>query len=115
MAPGPAATGETIEPAAADDTAEADETEEPPPLLAAAPSEPNGSGGRSPADAFWSTPADAADLPVTFRAPPVDALALKLLGAPPFQQEWPDFTAAAEAAYQAIGERALRLASEGSS
>jgi uncharacterized Zn finger protein len=110
-----ASAGETTEPAVADGAAEAGETEEPPPLLAGAPSAPTGPALRSPADAFWSAPDGAADPPVTFRAPPADALALKLLGAPPFQQEWPDFTAAAEAAYQAIGERALRLASEGGS
>jgi uncharacterized Zn finger protein len=101
------------EPAAPDGAAEAGETEEPAPLLPAAPPEGTGPTGRSPADAFWSAPADAADRPVTFRAPSADALALKLLGAPPFVQEWPDFTAAAEAAYPAIGERALRLANEG--
>jgi uncharacterized Zn finger protein len=110
-----AAAGETPVSAEADDAAEAGETEEPAPLLAAAPSEATGPAGRSSADAFWSAPADAADLPVAFRAPLADALALKLLGAPPFLQEWPDFTGAAEAAYRAIGERALRLANEGSS
>ena len=51
---------------------------------------------------------------MTFRPPQVDALPIKLLGAPPFWQEWPEFAGAAEQAYRAIGERAERLANEGS-
>ena len=90
----PAAGSEAL-----DDLAEA---EVPEPLLAT---------GR-PAEAFWTAPDGLPDLQVTFRPPAVDALPIKLRGAPPFWQEWPDFAAAAEQAYRAIGERAARLATD---
>ena len=50
-------------------------------------------GRASPAEAFWTAPADPDALAVTFRPPQVDALPIKLLGAPPFWQEWPEFPA----------------------
>jgi uncharacterized Zn finger protein len=105
-------------PVEAEDAAAIEEAEEAAaPLLAVGTEAPEATGlaALSPADAFWSAPTDAVDLPVTFRAPAVDALPLKLLGAPPFWQDWPGFAAAAEAAYRAIGERAVRLANGESS
>ncbi|MBI4492118.1 MAG: SWIM zinc finger family protein [Chloroflexi bacterium] len=61
-------------------------------------------------DAFWSTPASAADLATTFEPPPVDALPVKRLGAPTFWRSQRDFTALMERAYQAISARALHEA-----
>ncbi len=50
------------------------------------------------------------DFAVTFAAPPVDALAVKRLGPPPFWQGPGDFDSLMEATYQAIGAHAYRVA-----
>lgn len=107
------------------------ESEESLPLLALTTSgAPGTPDPPSPAEAFWTfrarsndpsnpdtpttstTQLDPTDLTFTFDPPPVDALPIKLLGTPPFWREWPDFPSAAEQAYRAIGERALRLATD---
>jgi uncharacterized Zn finger protein len=95
------------------ETGAAGAAEEPVPLLPDADAGAGGPAGPPPAEAFWTAPADPDALAVTFRPPQVDALPVKLLGAPPFWQEWPEFAGAAERAYRAIGERAERLANEG--
>lgn len=68
----------------------------------------------SPA-AFWSSPAGAPSLAFAFDPPPIDALAAKRLGTPPFwtQGGWKDgrdFDAAMEQVYRTIGDQARRLA-----
>jgi uncharacterized Zn finger protein len=65
------------------------------------------------AEAFWTAPADPAAVAISFRAPPVDAAPVKLLGPPPFWKGDQDFPTAAEHLYRAIGERARRLALDG--
>jgi uncharacterized Zn finger protein len=96
----------------AEDAAAAPDSGDVSPLLPAGASTGPASAGLPPAEAFWSAPADPAALPIAFQAPAVDALPIKRLGAPPFWQDWPDFATAAEQAYRAVGERALRLATE---
>lgn len=60
--------------------------------------------------AFWSLPAEVAELETRFVAPQVDALPVKRLGPPPFWRRREDFTALMEAAYRAISAEALRAA-----
>jgi uncharacterized Zn finger protein len=95
-----------------DDIAALQLDEEAAPLLVAAGTSAAASPA-NPVEAFWSAPASLDDLALTFEPPAVDALPVKRLGPPP---SWPagrDFTAAAEEAYRAIGERARRLVMEG--
>lgn len=91
------------------------------------PGAPDGSGERSvsvplfdgrdgSADgvaAFWTAPPALADVAVTFGAPVVDALPVKLLGPPPAWPRERDFPSEAERVYRAIGEQARRLVMEG--
>jgi uncharacterized Zn finger protein len=69
--------------------------------------------GASRAEAFWTAPADPAAVAISFRAPPVDAAPVKLLGPPPFWKGDQDFPTAAEHLYRTIGEHARRLAFDG--
>ena len=121
------------EPYNADGEVTAEAPEESLPLLASTASRAPGTpdvNGLSEAEAFWTfralsndppnpdtpttstTQTEPTELTFTFDAPSVDALPIKLLGTPPFWREWPDFPTAAEQAYRAIGERALRLATD---
>lgn len=64
-------------------------------------------------DAFWSAPASAADLVMSFEAPTLDALPIKRFGAPAFWRGQADFTALMERTYQVVGAHALHLAMGG--
>jgi uncharacterized Zn finger protein len=104
-----AASDEGAEP---DDVAALQLDEDAAPLLVPAGTATASSPG-SPAESFWTAPTSLDDLAIRFEPPAVDALPVKRLGPPP---SWPagrDFTQAAEQAYHAIGERARRLALEG--
>ena len=61
------------------------------------------------AAAFWAAPGPA-DLPLAFKAPSLDAIAVKRLGAPPFWPPGQDFAVLMEETYRAIGTHALGLA-----
>jgi uncharacterized Zn finger protein len=61
-------------------------------------------------DTYWSSAASLADLRLAFEAPPLDALAVKRLGPPPFWQDPDDFETRMEEMYQAIGAHAYRVA-----
>jgi uncharacterized Zn finger protein len=88
--------------------------EDEPPAEAPAPLlSPAAAGDASPADAFWLAGAALDEVTFAFGAPRVDGLPAKVRGAPP---QWPkdeDFATTAERTYKAIGDRALRLATEG--
>jgi uncharacterized Zn finger protein len=62
---------------------------------------------------FWSSSSDLTGFPISLDAPPIDALPVKVLGAPPFWRDGAAFTTQAERAYRAISQRAHRLATEG--
>jgi uncharacterized Zn finger protein len=82
-----------------------DETEPPAPLL------PAGADAGA-AEAFWLVSASVEELSFRYEPPAVNGLPAKVRGAPP---QWPsgvDFNAAAERAYQALAERARRLAAD---
>lgn len=60
--------------------------------------------------AFWSLPAGFTETPASLRPPPVEAMPIKVLGAPPFMPEAAELTRAMEIAYRTISERARHLA-----
>ena len=88
-------------------TGDVEPTADDPPAPGKEP-EPTGSTSISLAD-FWSSPTEIR-LPLTFDAPRVDALPVKLLGKPPFWQGPDDFNIIMEALYHAISTEATRLA-----
>ena len=61
---------------------------------------------------FWRMGADAATLTFSFEAPPVDALPVRRLGAPPFWPDAPGFTTIMEQVYRTIGEHTYALVTD---
>jgi len=61
-------------------------------------------------DAFWSARAGLPDIPLSFVAPPVDALPTRRLGSPAFWRGKRDFQELMGETYRAIGARAYRIA-----
>ena len=59
---------------------------------------------------FWRNPGGLPSLTFSFEPPPIDALAVRRLGPPPFASDPEDFTARMERIYRLIGDQARRLA-----